>query len=191
MTKQLKNANTNQDVFPELEDGQVSTSKLSDGAVTEDKIVNGAVTLNKLSNGAVSTIKIADDAITTDKILDGAVTDGKLSNGVYDKLNRKLYSHHINIEVIINNVGYAFYINIISTKDDAYDYYSLWDYMYVKGHEYVYALMLGGEGDMVAWDEDISVSIYSKHGDKLNPAISIDLTNADSHTIQDQIIEIY
>ena len=68
MIKQLKNANTNQDVFPELEDGQVSTSKISDGAVTQDK----------LSSDAVSTDKIVDGAVTNDKITDRTISNSKL-----------------------------------------------------------------------------------------------------------------
>ena len=184
------------EVYPNIESdniptGAITTSKIPTGAITTDKIADGNVNTSKIADNSITTPKIVSSAITTDKINSKAVTEDKLSDDVTDKLNRKLYSHHVNIRVTINSIVYHFYINIISTKNNLYDYGSLWNYMYVQGHEMVYALMVEGEGYLDAWDEDISVSISSKNGDKLNPAINIDLSNADSYDIIDKIIEIY
>lgn len=177
MIKQLKNANTNQDVFPELEDRQVSTSKISDGAITEDKMASDSVSTDKIVDGAITSAKIGANAITTPKIQSESITGDKIVNEAinYRKLNFGIYIHHIIFDVVVNSIAYTFTFDIISKRNTAYDRETLEAYLGVHyGSDVPFGWLVNGEGFCyISNDGNLAVNIHSYKGDKLNPAIEL------------------
>ena len=104
-----------------IADGNVTTDKLDDDAVTTAKIQDDAVTTNKINNGAVTSDKLDDNSVITDKIADGQITYDKLDNALKTLVNTSGIVRH---QIIVNlrdsnNVSSGYYINLLSTVDEA------------------------------------------------------------------------